>query len=438
MRHRFRNVGSWLLTWLVASGPSSVASAQPPSAYEAKVANEQAYALSGPGIGFYPTQALSVGEAVTAYGDSTKRWVAIKPPGGSFSWILARTVEEQEDGSGKVIVPSSKVRIGSELTDARHVFQVTLKQGDHVAILDKAYGKEDGKIVAWYKILPPDEEVRYVARTDLDLPSNGTEMPVVAAAAEEKVGLVDDDTDFDSAPQAPLVNAVGSRVIPPAIHEGDPKADEEELTFAKSEKTVPKEESDADQPPVKFADDPKAPLEKRIASLKNQLEAMRARPPEKWSLDEAQESFEKLLDANPTAEQRREIEASLGRVQWWSGLKRTLLDARRQTEAAMQRDSELAQLQQRHEQIAHDVGPRFTAQGVLRPAAIRVDGKTTYTLRNNAGLNTHYIVPVPGLSMDSYVGRRIGVIGTTTNKTDLPVPIVTTEQLVPLDASTGG
>src|SRR5262245_43267289 len=100
------------------------AEAQP--AYEAEVIGLAAFAFSGPGIGYYPAMALEPGQKVTVFGERTEEWVSILPPKGSFSWVPARVVEEQPDGTGAITASDCKVRIGSVLTDAHHVFQVTL------------------------------------------------------------------------------------------------------------------------------------------------------------------------------------------------------------------------------------------------------------------------------------------------------------------------
>ena len=52
--------------WCLLGGSAIGADAQP--AYEATVVATQAFALSGPGAGYYPTLALPVGSKVTVIG----------------------------------------------------------------------------------------------------------------------------------------------------------------------------------------------------------------------------------------------------------------------------------------------------------------------------------------------------------------------------------
>src|SRR5690606_35613429 len=110
------------------------------------------FAMSGPGFGYYPTSLLAPGTTVTVTGEKQGDWIKILPPSDSFSWIPAASVKERDDGAAVVIEDDVKVRVGSALTDAHYVFQVTLKKDDIVQILDQSYLPEKGEIGAWFKI----------------------------------------------------------------------------------------------------------------------------------------------------------------------------------------------------------------------------------------------------------------------------------------------
>ena len=65
--------------------------------YMAKVSVKNAAARSGPGMTYYPTQALPVGSVVEVYCELPTGWAAIRPPQGSFSWVRGKFLEFECD-----------------------------------------------------------------------------------------------------------------------------------------------------------------------------------------------------------------------------------------------------------------------------------------------------------------------------------------------------
>jgi hypothetical protein len=137
--------------------------------YYASVAVTETNIRSGPGIEFYPTSQLWLGDKVEVYYE-TEEWCAIRPPIGSFSWISARYVDLGTNNIGKVIANGLASRVGSENTKLCDTVQVKLKKGEKVFVLDRLETPENIASPLWFKIVPPSGEFRWVARNALMLP----------------------------------------------------------------------------------------------------------------------------------------------------------------------------------------------------------------------------------------------------------------------------
>lgn len=430
-----------------------VASAADPS-YEADVIATEAFVYSGPGAGHYPVLHLPTGAKVTVQGGWSGEWVPIVPPKGSFSWIAANAVEEKSDGNAIVKADDVRVYVGSNLSDAHHVFQITLKKGDRVEVIDQAYLRDEGMVGVWFKILPPPGEKRYLKAEMIRLPAGSETASSAAAITPPKPAA--GGTAKPSAPDAmiPLADraagaslpawpasksspnsgwftpnsppgSVGTRRIPPLTP----------IETVAGSSPVGQEVSQPAQPykPAVWRDDASLPFDRRLANVNEELERMRTREPSTWDLDSHRSVLQQLLtDAKSDAERQGAL-AGLAKVKTLEDLEGTYDKARRRRDLVLQRDDELATIQRRLEQKVRGMRPMFTAQGRLDRAALAIDGKPTYALKDEQGLNTHYVLLAPGLNVSRYVGGRVGLVGTTTTREGVPIPVVTVAQLTPLD-----
>jgi hypothetical protein len=102
----------------------------------------------------------------------------------------------------------------------------------------------------------------------------------------------------------------------------------------------------------------------------------------------------------------------------------------------LQRDQELDEALRRKQQALAGSSTRFHAQGVLTRAALAIEGKTTYAIQDSKGLVAQYVLAAPGLNIEPYVGKPVGLFGTTQRRNGMP-PILTASQLVPVDDAPG-
>lgn len=115
---------------------------------------------SGGSPQFYATSKLYQGNRVQVVGEEGK-WLAIKPPDGSFNWINARFLEIK--GMDAIVKGKDvPLRIGSSLVNSvpNVISREKLQEGTTVRILDpKPMDSDDGR---WMMIYPPAKEVRFI------------------------------------------------------------------------------------------------------------------------------------------------------------------------------------------------------------------------------------------------------------------------------------
>lgn len=169
----------WACCLLFAWSASAAADQFP---YRGVINADDVYVRSGPGQDYYPTEKLKQGEVVEVYRHDPGGWYAVRPPASSYSWVSARYVRETGDGLLEVTMDGVVARVGSTLNQARDVWQVKLRKGELLEMLDPSPG-ESG---AWYRVAPPSGEFRWVYGRYVD-PASGE------AKVDEPAGFVQDE-----------------------------------------------------------------------------------------------------------------------------------------------------------------------------------------------------------------------------------------------------
>lgn len=154
--------------WCAHAGAAPI---QPFEAIVQAAPGEDVYARSGPGKEkFYPTLKLTNGQRVTVVREDPGGWFMIEPPEGSFSWFPAKNAD-RNGAQGIVKENASIVRVGAFNSTQRDVEQVRLSKGDVIEILgeESLDAEKDGRQVkeTWYRIKPPRGEYRWVKGSSL-------------------------------------------------------------------------------------------------------------------------------------------------------------------------------------------------------------------------------------------------------------------------------
>lgn len=130
--------------------------------YDAKVAVDEVFIRSGAGDAYYPTQKLPRETVVTVHRHDPGGWYMIDPPKGSFSWIPERYVKRINDTEGEVAEESVIAFVGSEFGDEASVFQRRLKTGEKLVILGQRQIVTSSGPQSMLQIQPPTRERRWI------------------------------------------------------------------------------------------------------------------------------------------------------------------------------------------------------------------------------------------------------------------------------------
>ena len=144
----------------------------------------------GPNSDYYSTMQLKRGERVEIIEKGIDGWVSIVPPSQSFCWIAGRDCKLLANGKEIEIVAERTVCwIGSTLKQTEYRWQSELQRGTHIAILGEAQRRgEDGSSQLWYRIAPPEDELRWVRIEHLGTAEElADEAAVITASAQEPV-----------------------------------------------------------------------------------------------------------------------------------------------------------------------------------------------------------------------------------------------------------
>jgi hypothetical protein len=419
--------------------------------YEATIEADDTYVRSGPGSKYYPTGKLKRGQRVTVQRHDPGGWHMIAPPAGSFSWVKARYIDKIGPDRGTANSNNVVVRVGSFESDIREMFQRKLAQGDEVQILgEKELPPETGTGAheLWYRIAPPRGEWRWVAGRALSPPpgdvsadadENPFEMPAApanngrnlpAARAPDRDAGDDDffkplpmesDRDYladDSAPPRSLKNADATDGIvnrPIVRRQGPVTA--KKVTGRAAEKQLAARLEALDR------------LDARFRSIldKNPLE---------WDFTQLERDYRQLRIEVDSADVEQMIDARLARIDEHRKTKSEHEEFARQSDETMKRDAELAEVQRRHEaRLASLRQPRFDGAGILNRSALRRKGAPRYVLLAPGGKVLAYLVSAPGLNLEPWVGRPVGVTGSRVPHPELKADLITVIRLTPVRLS---
>ncbi len=158
----------WLSLFALLVSAATIAHGGDKFPYTAYVNVDEAYVRSGPGKNFYPTMKLTRGDAVEVYRHDPGGWCAIRPPRRSFSWVPSAELKIDRDGIATVIADQLPARVGSAFGEMRDTTQVRLDRGELVEVLESHMLGEGADRQEWSMIAPPSGEFRWVSQKLLD------------------------------------------------------------------------------------------------------------------------------------------------------------------------------------------------------------------------------------------------------------------------------
>jgi hypothetical protein len=361
----------FVLTCLVMFIESS-ASGDQTFPYKADVAVEGTEVFSGPGHSYYPTDKLPKGEIVEVYRHDPGGWCVIRPPEGSFSWISDQYVKLGENNLASVAEEGVGAHIGSRLSDAHEQVQVYLHKNETVEILGSRRVPGSGAQI-WHKIAPPKGEFRWVQEKYLERDNSEDDRAENVQDAGENKQSGDAETGQDSSPKRPDSQLSDT---------GDKITAEE------------------------FQDE--------LERIELELSMMVVEEPSAWSFGALRIRAETMLDRADTAEQRGNARLLLNKIARFEDIKQ-----RYDSVAAVHQQNAVSSrfldgLKRTMEKAAAWANPegQFDGVGQLQQVFSDKIGAPRYALVDEAGNVRYYVTPAPGVNLQSYVGRQVGVTGT--------------------------
>ncbi len=431
----------------VVSFGCAVSAAADDFPYTAYIAADKTEVVAGPGHRFYATERLARGTQVEIYREEASGWLAIRPPEGSFSWVPADFVERLDEdklGNDKVgrVKQATGAWVGTSVEHvAEHHQQVTLKQGELVQIIDeKSVTANDGKERTWLKIAPPAGEYRWVHLRDVvrQKPED-SEPPSVVSPAEP-----------EPQPEARTNAPRFDRLVEPVQFKNTTSSGDKSLS---PDGFVPRKRRDSEavsapsvEPGARFAAAvPRTSLtttasnslarsglsndeiSRQLDEIEVDLSLMLAKDRSQWDLASIRRRVETLVENGTDPVSR--------------GRARLVLDKIKQFEDAFGSSGRSAvsnALDKENSTPASSslVDPRYDAQGLLKPVVSKKSDKPVapFAVVDADGKPLCFISPSPGLNLNRYLNKQVGLYGRRGYLEELKKPHLVAERVIELDS----
>ncbi len=406
-----------ILATVVAMIPNSVV-AQQAFPYKAYIAANDTYVRSGPGENFYPTAKLPAGTEIEVYRHDPGGWYAIRPPEGSFSWIGRRYVKHLGDGVAEVTGERVAVRVGTELSDRRDVVQVRVTRGELLELLPHQPKSSNSSDSVWVKIAPPSGEFRWVHGSDVDLSP--------PAAANLKLT---NNAATTSEPSKSVGRTESSSGAKPGWSPA-PNAEPGNSSTASSAIT-----SSEANPPQGKSSPPPRDLQKELDEINSELSLMLAHDPTLWECEPLERRARAILEQAQTAVDRAHARMLVQRIAQAADVKRRALAASAEGQIGVGR---LAAPNATRRDVGSQSPPidteRFDGVGRLTRVQSARFGAPRFALLDEHGNVRAYVSPAPGVNVQSYLGRQVGINGVRQYLPEQHAEHLTAKHVTPLDA----
>jgi hypothetical protein len=447
-------------------------------------------ARSGPTYGSYPTERLPRGTVVEVHRAVADGWLAIRPPEEAFDWVPEHAVQrDAEDPSLATVTEEFPVFIGSNVKRVeQHLSQVTLVAGDVVAILGEK-GTDSAAAGRWYKIKPPAGEFRWVqakflrrqspedlkraddqrlaerearyrdeneqAREDLESEKIAErarslaakrETRTSSAGARRSIDTIEErvaDRQLQREPEggrdrnADGLGTALSSSVPPVRTQGLPRYADEVAPPRTRISLAPEETGNEESDSVVRAAREQVlaarsqEFREQLTSLEADLTSMVAQEPALWRLSTLRQRAELLVGQGPSALERGQARLILEKIAQFEA---TLPPGFREPAlpTAVPSPSFLAPPTPTSLPVAATPPPEqlFDAFGYLMAVKQAPQGVPPYHLVDTDGITRHYVTPLPGLNLERYVGKQVGIKGKRGYSETLRKPHVVAERVV--------
>ena len=357
---------------------------------------------SGPGERFYPTTQLGRGAKLTIYRQDPGGWYAVRPPEGSFSWVQgAYLMSTDEIGIARITSDRVAAHVGTDLSDAHDVVHVHLKRDELVEVLaaERRATEVDASATGWHKIAPPAGEFRWVHRR------------YVERQPPESAGKAGGGPRWTSkkVPAAHGAVATGDENLPAGSSADPPPA--APITGASS--------LGPDLGNIELGD------------IELELSLIVAREPAGWQLGTLRSRAESLAGSGETVADREAARTLLDTIGEFENLK--LSYEQLAPTGTLANRKGVSPITGALGTQSPAIDPRFDGTGWLMPVRSRRPDVPRYALTDDNGDILQFVMPAPGVNLQRYLRKQIGIYGQRGVMPQFRKPQVTVQRVVVLD-----
>lgn len=439
--------------------------------YTAYVSQDRTRLLSGPADDHYATEELRRGVPVEVYRRAEGGWLAVRPPDSSFSWVSQRDIKlTDESDVGEVIGTASVSWIGSNIEEvADHRWLVKLERGENVVILGKERRRmiDSEKSEVYYKIAPPAGEFRWIHEDELvrdQTQIDAIKDPKVqladfrVALRGKPLPMSDEDTkteeksvdrksldNDDNHKTAKLVRSNPSVESQEAKKDGFSAREKSSTTSGKANglallpkrgaKLSTKESTSTNLDSLEKSVTPD--LEARLRELDAQLSVVVSQPAESWDFAALRVGAEQLATKGQSTLDRARVQLFLDKLAEFEGLKSryALMAPKPPVTGPLPKLTTSGSSASFGAKSNSETGrdPRFDGIGWLLPVHSSKRSSPPFALLDKDGNILQFVSPAPGLNLNRYLRKEIGVFGQKDQPTTLDKPHLTAHRIVELD-----
>ncbi|HEX4055741.1 MAG TPA: hypothetical protein VHX86_15865 [Tepidisphaeraceae bacterium] len=387
---------------------------------EGAVNVDSVFVRSGPGEGYYPTQTLTKGAAITVVGIKFD-WLKILPPEGSYSYVGSVFVDKSADGaSGKVNRNDVNIRAGSLVNAMKTTVQTRLNTGDQVQII----GKDD----EYLKIKPPAGAYLYINKQFVTIAR-----PVVAAAppaAPAPAQSMAAPTHQSPAPSAkPTVTSIAAG----AILTSTPTTAPSPVALA-APTTHPSPVAAAPTTrPVVAALPPPSP-EELFTDYETAFTEISKQPLDSQPIADLMSKYQSLAKTSLSDDLKRVVDIRIATLKARQDNKAKLVEIQQLQKQAADRQLALqAEQQELAERLKENRIQVFVAVGQLQPSSLQLGGGTLYRLVDPATGRTEIYIRTSDPKITGLMGQFVGVNGQSTDDPQLSLRVIDPTDAQPVD-----
>ena len=393
--------------------------------------DEGAVVRSGPGIRYYATSRLQKGDRVKVIRKDTDGWMMIVPPNGSYSWVsfadFGLTADRDREyihanGTSQVTSNRVDVRVGSHLDpEAISTVSTHLSKGDTVRIIGTRRFEFDTGPQEMMKIHPVKGEYRWIHSDSMTPGNRSRSEPSSDTIPEKALNL-----DLDQATNGEIVRPRRKTrhfdedsSIAMVVQEGAIDSRSDNSTSRRTETLLP-------------------PGRRRLKSIDRDFQIMIRQDPITWDIRAIEKQYLRLNEEIAEPSMTLLIGLRLDAINRYRAYYNKYLDFERLTLETRQRDAELATRQSpsltRLQPMADPLSvnsttgiqavtpwastgpttskvPAFDGAGIVRRVPEGATRGPRFALVAPDGQTLAFLQPTPGIDLNRYEGRAMGITG---------------------------